>query len=271
MAETDPPTGAAPAPLYAQDPTTRFGARAQSYGRARTGYPPGALDFVLEGLGHPSTLTVLDVGAGTGISSRLLAERGGQVWALEPNAQMREAMAPHPRVVGLEGQGEAIPLGPHQVDLACCFQAFHWLEPARALPELWRVLRPGGRLAVVGSRRERADPFTAALSALIDRASGHHRAADRLGFEAPLREGGWFTHLEQAAFPHAEPLDGARLERLLRSASYLPAGGEAGRALLDEAQTLLGRFADGAGQVRLHLRVEAYRLRPAATPPAAAG
>ena len=68
------------------DSTTRFSTRAQSYAAFRPSYPPGAIDAALEGLGDPHGLTIADVGAGTGISARLFAERGAAVIAIEPNA-----------------------------------------------------------------------------------------------------------------------------------------------------------------------------------------
>ena len=86
-------------PLYRQDPTGRFRDRAADYAAARPSYPAAALDALLEGLGAPAALVVADVGAGTGIAARLVAERGARVLAVEPNAAMRAAAEPHPRVL----------------------------------------------------------------------------------------------------------------------------------------------------------------------------
>lgn len=80
------------------DPTRRFSDRADAYARFRPSYPASAIDAILAGLAPPATLEAADVGAGTGIASRLLGDRGVRVAAVEPNAAMRAAAAPHPRV-----------------------------------------------------------------------------------------------------------------------------------------------------------------------------
>src|SRR5688572_26600177 len=81
--------------LYEMNPTGRFSDRAQAYSRHRPSYPAPAVDAMLAGLGEPARLSAADIGAGTGISSRLLAERGLTVHAVEPNQAMREAAEPH--------------------------------------------------------------------------------------------------------------------------------------------------------------------------------
>lgn len=92
--------------LGAARPTDRFTDRAQDYARFRPSYPPAAIDCVLEDAGAPSTLTAADVGAGTGILSRLLAGRGLRVIAVEPNQAMRRAGEVHPRVTWHDGTAE---------------------------------------------------------------------------------------------------------------------------------------------------------------------
>src|SRR5689334_8771077 len=98
-----------------EHPTCRFFDRAGDYARYRPGYPGAAIDAVLEGL--PKACTVADVAAGTGILSRLVAARGARVLAVEPNAAMRAAAAPHPGVVWSDGTAEATGLPDGSVDL----------------------------------------------------------------------------------------------------------------------------------------------------------
>ncbi|HTD33264.1 MAG TPA: class I SAM-dependent methyltransferase, partial [Candidatus Elarobacter sp.] len=140
----------------------RFTDRAGDYVSGRPSYPPAAIDALLDGLGDPADVVVADLGAGTGISSRLLAERGAQVLAIEPNQAMREAAEPHPRVEWIAASAEHTGLGEASADLVTAFQAFHWFDQRAALDETVRILRPGGRAAVIYNERDERDPFTAA-------------------------------------------------------------------------------------------------------------
>ena len=81
-----------------------------------------------------------DVGAGTGISARLLGDRGVRVMAVEPGDAMRAAAAPHPNVRGSVGTAEATGLAPASLDLVLCAQSFHWFRAADALTEFARIL-----------------------------------------------------------------------------------------------------------------------------------
>ena len=89
------------------DTVGRFSDRAADYVRYRPSYPPAAIELILEGLGSPADLTVADIGAGTGISARLVADRGVRVIAVEPGDGMRSAAAPHDNVTWVAGLAEA--------------------------------------------------------------------------------------------------------------------------------------------------------------------
>ena len=172
--------------------TDRFTGRAGAYAAGRPGYPAASIDVLFEGLGDPREVVAADLGAGTGISSRLLAERGATVLALEPNAAMREAAQPHARVQWLPGTAEATGLGEASIDLVTAFQAFHWFDHARALREMVRILRPGGRAAVVYNERDERDPFTAAygeLGAQYQTDETERRRADGLAAFAAFEVG----------------------------------------------------------------------------------
>jgi SAM-dependent methyltransferase len=115
-------------------------------------------------------MVALDLAAGTGKLTRLLAETGAKVIAIEPVAEMRAALPTSVQV--LDGTAEAIPLDAGTVDLVTVAQAFHWFDGDAALREIHRVLRTGGRLALVWNRRIEADPANDA----IERILAPHRA-----------------------------------------------------------------------------------------------
>ncbi|MGW6645898.1 class I SAM-dependent methyltransferase [Streptomyces iakyrus] len=150
------PTGADPTPdLPAAHPTAgparaarahSFNAAAAQYAANRPSYPPALFDAIEDLTGRPLTgARVADVGAGTA----LLHARGADVVAVEPGdgmaAQFRRTL---PGIPVIRGTGDDLPLSDASVDLVTYAQAWHWTDPARAVPEALRVLRPGGALAL---------------------------------------------------------------------------------------------------------------------------
>ncbi|ANH92754.1 methyltransferase [Streptomyces sp. SAT1] len=127
-----------------------FDAAAAQYAANRPSYPPALFDTVEELAGRPlAGARVADVGAGTGISTALLHERGAQVLAVEPGDGMAaQFRAGHPGIPIVRGNGNALPLADASADLITYAQAWHWTDPARSVPEALRVLRPGGSLAL---------------------------------------------------------------------------------------------------------------------------
>ncbi len=130
-----------------------FGGVAAEYNRLRSGPSDEALDWLL-----PADATdVLEIGAGTGLLTRLLAERVDHVTAVEPDDRMRAVLAAaDPSVEVRAGQAEAIPADASSVDVVIAQSAWHWVDESRAIPEVARVLRPGGRLALVWTGPDRS-------------------------------------------------------------------------------------------------------------------
>ena len=237
--------------LHEMNPTTRFGDRAEDYAKHRPSYPAPAIDAVLAGLGDPSRLLAADIGAGTGIFSRLLADRGVTVLAVEPNAPMRQAAAPHPRVRWRDGTAEATGVDPASVDLVVCAQAFHWFRPSAALIEFHRILRARGRLALVWNRRSITDPFTLGYrDALL--AAGVQSPMERMDFDpSVVCENGLFTPPQLAEFANDQVLDLDGFLGRAMSASYVPKSGPEADQLVETLRALHTRFRDAEGRVTL--------------------
>jgi SAM-dependent methyltransferase len=209
-------------------------------------------------------MVAADVGAGTGISARLLGDRGVRVMAVEPSEEMRRAATPHQNVVWVAGRAEATGLRSLTLDLVLCAQSFHWFQPAAVLPEFARILKPGRRLALMWNRRSKSDPLTAGYRQAIADVGGDV-AVERVDFDPDIiSDGGLFSSVERMSFPHFQRLDLEGLIGRARSASYVPKSGVQGDRLLALLRALHQKHADSNGFVTLVYETEIFRAVTAA-------
>ncbi len=245
-------------PLHAMNPTGRFSDRAEDYARYRPSYPSATIDAVLAGLGQPRSLVAADVGAGTGISSRLLADRGVSVVAIEPNEAMRTAAHPHAGVRWQAGTAESTGLDGGSVDLILVAQAFHWVRQEEALVEFARVLKPRGRIALVWNERDRADAFMTEYRDAIAAAGGEHPAEARQFDPGVIAGSGLFESPTLWESPNTQRLDEAGLIGRVLSASYAPKDGPRADELRRRLRTAFANFRDDDGLVTLRYIVRLW-------------
>ena len=216
-----------------------FGQAAQAYERGRPGYPEAALDWLLPA----GAVDVVDLGAGTGKLTRQLVGRGLQVVAVEPSAGMRDELTTAlPGVTALPGAAENIPLPDSSADAVLVAQAWHWVDPAAGVPEVARVLRPGGRLGLIWNFRDDTVDWVAALGR-----SMRSLADDPTVMEVELDPP--FGPVERHAVPwrHRSTPDGLR--DLVASRSYVITAPPAERRrVLREVDELLAGHPDLAGR-----------------------
>jgi SAM-dependent methyltransferase len=170
-----------------------FGEVAEDYNRLRPSPPDDAVDWLLPE--HPET--VADLAAGTGLLTRALARRVPEVVAIEPDERMAavlQASSPGGQVRVVRAVGEQLPLGPGTADGIFIQSAWHWLDPDRAIPEITRVLRPGGRFGAVWITRDRDVDWVAEL----DQA---RRPAQPASISPPVREAGQRARTRTIALP----------------------------------------------------------------------
>jgi SAM-dependent methyltransferase len=163
-----------------------FGSVAADYDRYRPAPPPQALDWLIP----PNATAVLDLAAGTGAVTRLLIGRAARVVAVEPDDRMRSVLAARcPEAEVLEGRGEDIPLPDASVDAVVIASAWHWLDPERAVPEIARVLRPGGALGVIWVSRDSRVDWVAEFNGLMREAREADNAQDGRAADKPAADG----------------------------------------------------------------------------------
>lgn len=241
------------------------------YEKYRPLYPDLAIDKILSDLKPPEQLLVADIGAGTGIGSRLLANRGVRVLAIEPNADMLKAATPHERVEFLTGTAEKIPLETSSVDLVVSFQAFHWFDFMKSLEEFHRILKPGGRLALIWNFWEQSDLTSKTYTELLfaansDRQNQTSSLPQITTLFNSLRyqlfwQGLWlpyFKDLHRYTFTFEQHLDLTGLVGLARSQGFTPQGGTALEKLILNLGEFRDRFGDNQGQVRLVYSTKLY-------------
>jgi SAM-dependent methyltransferase len=210
------------------------------YERARPGYPREVLDHLeaLEGIGPDAR--VLDLAAGTGKLTRQLHARWPRCLAVEPSPSMRDVFARSvPDVPLMAATAEAVPVASGAFDLVVAAQAFHWFDAGVALPEIARVLRPGGWLALVWNERDESDPMVAELVRISkwDLSAPYPVGMD---FGSVIDASHRFGTVERIKFPWHQRLDRGTFVDQVATRSYVQVLPPA------EQQTLLGQVADFA-------------------------
>jgi SAM-dependent methyltransferase len=212
-----------------RDRSLSFGSEAAAYERGRPSYPPEAIDWLLP----PGARDVLDLGAGTGKLTTRLVERGLDVVAVDPIAEMLELLSSAlPDTPALLGTAEQIPLPDSHVDAVLVAQAWHWFDPERAVAEVARVLRPGGRLGLVWNTRDERLGWVKDLGRII----GHEN--DPFSEEVSLP--GPFTDVDRRHVEWTNYLTPQALIDLVASRSYcITSPAEVRTRTLDQVRELL--------------------------------
>jgi SAM-dependent methyltransferase len=232
-----------------QHPGSRgFELVADVYERARPGYPEDVVDWLVERLDLRPGRTVLDLGAGTGKLTRALVPTGARVLALEPGDEMRARLATVvPEAEPIAAGAESIPLPDGSVDGATAGQSFHWFRLEEAVPEVHRVLRPGGGLALVWNERDPTDPLQGELAKLLVpfMPASRPRVAER-GWREAIEASGMFSPFEERNTRFADELEADALVERMASVSFVAS---ASRTKRDELERGLRELAAAQGGV----------------------
>jgi SAM-dependent methyltransferase len=252
-------TSSKKAPTTLTDPGDRwdvrgdsFGLAAATYAKNRPHYPAEALSWVL----GDQALTVLDLGAGTGLLTQALIAAGHRVTAVEPDDSMRAQLT---EAEALAGSAESIPLEDASMDAVVVGHAYHWFEPDTAHAEISRVIRPGGTFGAFWNLRDEDVPWSAELTRIL---ADEDSSTDSDGPSAIMLHGAlnvlrgrsdgseWlksptfgeeFTAIERNFFPNDVEHTPSSLLELIRSRSYYLTSDSARRQEIDRSVEELTR------------------------------
>jgi len=242
------------------DPRHRFSAVAEDYRRWRPSYPNAAIDWILATTGVRPPAVVVDLGCGTGISTRLFASRGFHVIGIDPNESMLRLAQEEGGAEYHVGTAEATGLPSGTADLVTTAQALHWFDMPAALGEFRRLLRPKHWCSAFENRRA-LTPFNEEYSRILE--SFREDPVETRGHTRPfinLEESTLVTDLIHAEFFNSQRFTEEGLLGRAHSASYAVLEGEKARSL-DEALLRLFRDHVHEGTVEMQYRTVVYCWR----------
>ncbi len=237
-----------------------FDAGAEAYERGRPAYSAEAVARLVGELAIGPASRVVDLAAGTGKLTRMLAPTGASIVAVEPVEGMRRQLV-HllPEVEILNGTAEAMPIADGSIDAVTVGQAFHWFDGDRALPEIHRVLRRGGGLGLIWQARDPVRPWIERLNEIIDRADDGHPRFRTGAWRAAFERSGLFEPLESADYRTVQRGGIELFVDRVASISYVAAMPDDRRAaVLDEVNRLLATDPDTAGREVIELPYVAH-------------
>jgi len=245
-----------------ESPLTRFSKTVEDYRRYRPSYPDELVHWLAEVTGISAGAHVLDVGCGTGITSRLFASHGYEVTGVDPNEDMLAAAREEgggPSYV--HGTAEATGVTDASFDLTISGQAFHWFDLGPAVRELARTLRSGGASSAFWNVRVgegQARDYDKLLTAHVPEYAGMQKDSPTL---TQLRAETADMHREEMSFPYFQEVDLEGLIGRARSSSYVAHGVTDMPAFEASMRELFERHAQ-QGRVRIEYETTALLWRP---------
>lgn len=246
------------------DPTKRFSDRVDNYVKYRPTYPPEVLDYLKTECNLTSKSVIADVGAGTGIFTKLLLDKGYEVFAVEPNEQMlqsaKEQLSGYKNFNAVNTGAECTELPNESIDLIVCAQSFHWFSNDNTRVEFSHILKPGGKAALIWNNRVTdIDQFSIEYDALlkndsVDYNKVNHQNIKELDFKVFFKDGKY----EVKKFPNVQVFDEDGLIGRAFSSSYVPPqGSDEGEVFLKLLRELFAKYNEN-GKINFHYQTEIY-------------
>ena len=250
--------------------TERFGNRVADYVKYRPTYPAAAIDFICTELVLTQDSAIADLGSGTGISALPFLQRGITVLCIEPNAQMRAAqesyLAGYDTMRSVDGTAEHTTLPDQAIDHAIAAQAFHWFDRPNVARELHRVLRPGGKLALLWNERlTETTSFLREYENILQTYGTDYATVDHRNISREVLTEFFGPQFIEQEFSNVQHVDLDGLLGRARSSSYLPSEGEPRFDEMIAALKALFGSHEHDGFVNLEYTCKIYIGKPALT------
>ncbi|KDM91139.1 hypothetical protein EA58_13395 [Photobacterium galatheae] len=243
--------------------TERFSDRVEDYRKYRPGYPQEMIKALLSATDvHPQSV-ITDIGAGTGILTRLLLEKGLQVCAVEPNDAMRQAadqsLAGMPGYTSRKAPAEQTGLPDHTVDLITAAQSFHWFCNEVTRTEFQRIAKPNAYLALIWNKRRFSSPLQRDYDAILRQLSPDYAYVNHMNLkDEDIRRFFAAGDMEQHVFENSQCMDLDALIGRVRSVSYCPQEGSANYTRLILVLTELHRTYQINGKITFEYDTNLY-------------
>lgn len=249
--------------MPASNATSRFSDRVENYIRYRPGYPPESLLVLRKECGLRPDHVIADVASGTGIWTRMLLENGNPVFAVEPNADMRQAgerlLAQFPGFKSISGKAEATTLPDASVNFVTAAQAAHWFDRANARQEFVRILKPEGWLVLLWNERIKdSTPFLREYEQLLMDFGTDYNEVRHERTTAAVNDFYDPAPSQERVFAMRQKFDYTGLEGRLLSSSYAPAPGHPNHAPMLRELRKIFETHTVAGQVSFDYKTRVY-------------
>ena len=212
------------------NPTQRFSTRVENYIRYRPDYPGTILPMLAERCKLTPDSFVADIGSGTGILSDLFLQNGNRVYAVEPNAEMRQAgerlLGHNDRFISVAGSAEQTRLEAHSIDFIVAGQAFHWFDPVLCKREFARILRSSGWVVLIwNDRRIDSSAFLREYENLLREFATDYDQTNHKRFDSDAIAAFLDVIPAKQVFAKQQKFDFESLKGRLLSSSYAPEPG----------------------------------------------
>jgi ubiquinone/menaquinone biosynthesis C-methylase UbiE len=245
------------------DPTQRFTDRVSNYVKFRPGYPPEVMQHLAQACHLNEQSVIADIGSGTGIFTKLLLDADYTVYAVEPNESMRasaeQQLARYAKFISANGTAEATTLEDESMDAIVCAQAFHWFNNAETKKEFSRILKTGGKAALIWNNRQiDADEFAIAYELLLRQGTNDYGKVNHQNLKKADFDAFFSNEYQLAKFTNEQVFGVDGLIGRAFSSSYVPAQDtEKGQAFMTALRALFDRYQVD-GHVKFHYQTEVY-------------